>query len=91
MTNLDDQQRQAIENAIFACRKIEAIKLYREATGVQLVDAKRAVEDMEVDLRRRSPESFIRGAGKSGCSVTTACAVLAVIAALKASLYLLNR
>ena len=68
MANLNDQDRQAIETAIFAGRKIEAIKLHREATGGGLAEAKRAVEDLEVDLRRRSPERFIAGAGKQGCA-----------------------
>ena len=82
MTNLDDQQRQAIETAIFAGRKIEAIKLYREAARVGLAEAKRAVEDLEADLRRRSPENFIAGANKKGCLGVLACGMLMAGAAL---------
>ena len=74
MTSLTDQQRSQVETAIFAGRKIEAIKIYREATGVQLVDAKRAVEDLEVDLRRRQPEMFINKS--KGCMSVLVCGAL---------------
>jgi ribosomal protein L7/L12 len=90
MANLDDQQRQAIETAIFAGRKIEAIKLYREAMGVQLVDAKRAVEDLEVDLRRRSPENFVASASKKGCVGVLVCVVLLAAFAAFWSFYFLR-
>ncbi len=82
MGNLNDEDRQAIENAIFAGRRIEAIKLHRNVTGSELVDAKRAVEDMEVDLRRSSPEKFVAGAGKKGCTGVLVCAALVVIGAI---------
>jgi hypothetical protein len=80
MTPLTDQQRQEIEKEIFAGRKISAIKLYRKTMGVELVEAKRAVEDLEVDLRRRSPENFISSGSKSGCMGVLACAALIVTA-----------
>ena len=76
MANLNDLNRQAVENAIFAGRKIEAIKLYREATGEGLAEARRAVEDMELDLRRRSPEHFIASANKKGCTGVLVCVAL---------------
>ena len=47
MTELSDQQREAIEHEIFAGRKIAAIKLHREATGTGLAEAKKAVEGPE--------------------------------------------
>lgn len=81
MTPLTDQQRQQIEKEIFAGRKISAIKLHREATGSGLAEAKNAVEDLEVDLRRQSPERFVGGAqAKSGCLGVLAC--LTAIAAV---------
>ncbi len=85
MANLSDQDRQAIENAIFAGRKIEALKLHREATGSGLADAKQAVEDLEVDLRHTSPEKFIRGAEKRGCFGLLLCVVLVLIGTLLVS------
>jgi ribosomal protein L7/L12 len=66
MAQLTDPQRQAIEAAIFAGNKIEAIKLYREATGVGLAEAKQAVEAMEASLRQKHPEKFT-ASRKKGC------------------------
>ena len=79
MAQLTNQQREAIEQELFAGRKIAAIKLHREATGTGLAEAKKAVEDLEVDLRRRCPERFVSGAQKSGClGVLAVMTVLAV-------------
>jgi ribosomal protein L7/L12 len=77
MNQLTEQQRQAIHAEIFKEHKISAIKLYREATGAGLKEAKDAVEDMEKDLRQREPNKFAKPAGKSGC-----LGVLAVVALL---------
>ena len=65
--SLNDEQRQEIEAELFASRRIEAIKIYRRITGAELVEAKKAIEDWEVDLRRRLPERFISGSARSGC------------------------
>ena len=73
MAQLSDQQRQAIEAAIFAGNKIEAMKLYREATGVGLAEAKEAVEAMEASLRQRHPEKFT-ASQKRGCMGVLVCA-----------------
>jgi len=48
-----------IHDAIFAGRKIEAIKLYREFTRQGLNEAKDAVEEMERKLRVESQERFL--------------------------------
>lgn len=53
----DDAVRQ-INTALFAGRKIEAIKLYREFTGQGLKESKDFVEALEVELRTSSPEQF---------------------------------
>ena len=90
MADLNDQARQAIENAIFAGRKIEAIKLHRESTGVGLSEAKRAVEDLEVDLRRCSPERFIAGASKNGCAGVLVSFALMVAGAILYSFLILR-
>jgi hypothetical protein len=90
MANLNDQDRQAIENAIFAGRRIEAIKLHREATGSELAEAKRAVEDMEVDLRRTSPDKFIAGANKKGCTGVLICVALIATGAVLFSFLILR-
>ncbi len=47
-----------IEQQIYKARKIEAIKLYREATNESLRDAKDAVEDMTQHLMKEKPWMF---------------------------------
>jgi len=78
MSRLTEQQRQAINDEILGGRKIEAIKLYREATGCQLVDAKKAVEDMENELRQHEREKLTLRTGKSGCLGVVAAVALLV-------------
>jgi hypothetical protein len=60
-----------IKDALFAGRKIEAVKLYREYSGMGLKDAKDAVEELEKKLMAESPERFQTeqmGAGKQNAS-----------------------
>jgi hypothetical protein len=57
----------AIKEALFAERKIEAIKLYRECTGVGLAEAKSAVETLEAELHKSSPEKFLPAKTGKGC------------------------
>lgn len=89
MNQLTDQQRQAINAEIFSDRKIEAIKLYREATDAGLKEAKDAVEEIEKDLRQREPNKFAKPAGKSGCMSVVAVVALLVNAAL-VTIYILR-
>jgi ribosomal protein L7/L12 len=55
-----------IREAIFAGRKIEAIKLYREQTGLGLKDSKDAVEKLATELRVADPTRFTATQAK-GC------------------------
>lgn len=64
----DDQLAQ-LHGMIFAGQKIDAIKLYREASGVGLKEAKDAVELMEANLRREQPHRFQTVQGK-GCGAS---------------------
>ena len=82
MNPLTEQQQQAINADIFGGRKIEAIKLYREATGAGLKEAKDVVEEIEKDLRQREPNKFAKPAGKSGCMSVVAVVALLISAAL---------
>jgi|SRR5580765_5015257 hypothetical protein len=50
-----------IREEIFAGRKITAIKLYRQYSGLGLAEAKDAVEEMERKLREESPGKFTMG------------------------------
>ncbi len=47
-----------VHTAIFAGRKIEAIKLYRRQSGVGLAEAKQHVEALERELRAAGPERY---------------------------------
>ena len=68
MAELRANDRSAVESAIFAGQKIEAVKLYREAVaGTGLAEAKAAVEAIETELRRVNPEKFLAATGKAGC------------------------
>jgi ribosomal protein L7/L12 len=66
---LSDEKRQEILNAILAGKKIEAIKLYRAATGQGLKEAKDFVDQLEAALRKENPEAF-QGRSNSGCGVS---------------------
>jgi hypothetical protein len=66
-----DADLAAISDSLFAGRKIEAIKKYRECTGVGLAEAKVAVERIESDLRNETPTKFTAPRSK-GCGTTAA-------------------
>ena len=66
--SLSDETIDRIRAALFAGRKIEAIKLYREATGADLRDAKDTVEGIERELRAQTPDLFTAPPGK-GCGL----------------------
>lgn len=55
-----------IKEALFIGRKIAAIKLYQQQTGLGPADAKATVEKLEAELRLSSPERFTRPPA-SGC------------------------
>jgi ribosomal protein L7/L12 len=57
----------AIKADLFADRKIEAIKLYRECTGVGLAEAKLAVEALEAELRKSSAQKSSAVPARNGC------------------------
>jgi len=50
--------QETITDALFAGKKILAIKFYRELNKVGLAEAKTAVEKMEAELRASSPGQF---------------------------------
>lgn len=62
---LNDETRDQITQAIFAGRKIEAIKLYREATGQGLKESKDFIEALTVELREQHPDKVPES--KAGC------------------------
>ena len=79
--SISDDDIAEIQASIFAGRKIEAIKKYREATGEGLRESKEFVEAVERELRQESPEKFTAPAGGKGCGTAVFC-VLVVIGLL---------
>lgn len=64
---MTDDYRDEIAELIFAGRKIEAIKRYREITGEGLREAKAYVETLTNQLQAESPERFTAKSA-SGCA-----------------------
>lgn len=58
MPHLTEAQINSIADALRARNKIDAIKLYREATGFGLKESKDEVEAIEAGLRTKFPEQF---------------------------------
>src|SRR4030066_220914 len=67
---LTAEQLTAISNAIYSGNKVEAIKLYRTATGKDLKDSKDAVEKLAVELEARNPAMFAKQRRQSGSMAT---------------------
>ena len=63
------EEIEKICDAIYAGRKIEAIKLYRESSGAGLKESKEFIEALEARLRKETPDKFTQPAGKSGCLI----------------------
>lgn len=72
--------RSSVADLLFAGRKIDAIKLYREQVkpGAGLKESKEAVEQLEAGLRAQHPEKFTAKA-KSGCTAVLAVLALVIV------------
>jgi hypothetical protein len=88
---IPEEELVGIRGAIFGGRKIEAIKLYREATGVELIDAKKAVEELEKDLRASSPAKFTSPPTGRGCLGIIVMVCAAIVVAVAVVLWLVGR
>lgn len=64
--SISDDQIREITDALLAGRKIEAIKIYREATGTSLKEAKDFIDDLSATLRGKHPDKF--PVTKAGCA-----------------------
>jgi hypothetical protein len=73
-TSISDDDLRRIRDAVFAGRKIQAIKHYRDCTGIGLKEAKDFVDAVERRLRESDPDQFSVPPGRKGC----AAAVLAL-------------
>jgi len=62
---LTPEQREAFAEALYAGRKIDAIKQLRELSGLGLKESKEIIERLEAELRAAHPERFIDPRTKS--------------------------
>jgi ribosomal protein L7/L12 len=74
-----------IEAAVFAGKKIQAIRLYRQSSGQGLKESKDFIEALEVELRRTEPMRFTAPAAK-GCGLTVLLCLFALAAMLIAAI-----
>ncbi len=70
--------RAQIEAKLYAGRKIQAIKLYRAASGLGLKEAKDVVEAIEVTLRASHPDRFDKISSRKGCMLVLLVAMGAI-------------
>ena len=77
-----DDQIEPIRAAVFAGRKIEAIKQYRTATGEGLKESKDFIEALEAEMRRTEAGKFTAPPGGKGCGTAVICIVVAIVLAV---------
>lgn len=75
------EQIKQIGTALAAGRKIEAIKIYREATGKGLKEAKDFINVLAAKLVKENPEKYGKLSQGSGCaSVILCCLGIGIVA-----------
>jgi len=67
---LTPEQLTTISNDIYSGNKIEAIKLYRTATGKDIKDSKDAAGKLAAELEAGNPAMFARQRSQSGSLAT---------------------
>jgi ribosomal protein L7/L12 len=75
-SRLPEEQIEAIRDSLSRGNKIEAIKHYREATGLGLAESKALIDALELRLRQQEPDQFAAPAKKAGCVGAVAIAAL---------------
>jgi len=75
-------QMNAINEALFVGQKIEAIKLYRNATGHDLKESKEFVEKLATELYTQHPEMFSAGQRQQVAAARGIGIVFAIIVAV---------
>jgi len=76
------EESQQIADAIAAGRKIEAIKIYRRATGKDLKSAKEFVEALTDELKKKDPEKYGSIPQGKGCGSAAALGLAITLAAV---------
>jgi hypothetical protein len=77
---IPDSTLEEIQKCLFEQSKIQAIKIYKEATGEGLKESKEAIERLDSELRSKFPERYTVGPKPAGCmSVLALIAIPAVL------------
>lgn len=79
--SVTEQQWMEIEDYLYNGRKIEAIKTFREYTGMGLKDAKEVLDQHETELRKKHPDRFKKAGGCGMVAVGILVGVLLIVAA----------
>ena len=76
---VDSAATEAILDAIFQGRKLDAVKRYKTASGLGLKESKEFVEDLTQRLKSESPEQFRIADSSSGCASSLLFASVAIL------------
>lgn len=82
---ITQEQIEQINDALASGRKIAAIKIYREATGKGLKEAKDFIEALIPKLKEQDPDKYaaLSAGGKGGCaSAAVLCIGVIAVAAI---------
>jgi Ribosomal protein L7/L12 C-terminal domain len=79
---ISDEAMNALTDALLHGRKIEAIKIYREFTGLGLKESKDEIEAIEAGLREKFPDKFPAASKGKGCSGIAVVFVVVVAVAV---------
>ena len=77
-----DPTEDAVLDAIFQGKKLDAVKAYKNMTGASLLDSKTFVEELTSELKQESPELFNTPNAESnggGCASVLLLALIAVL------------
>lgn len=78
--DLTPEQLDQLIDALTRTRKLQAIKIYRAATGVDLSTARQEVEALDASLREKHPERFTRPPKGHGCTIVSSASMLLLAA-----------
>ena len=83
--DLTPQQVEEIAEQLAAGRKIQAIKLYREATGKGLAEAKQFIDALIPKLKEQDPDKFASVGNSSGAGCGSAVLLMVLLGAAAAT------
>ncbi|OGV39831.1 MAG: hypothetical protein A2X48_24345 [Lentisphaerae bacterium GWF2_49_21] len=79
LREIPEEKKNQLEDLLLQGRKIEAIKLHREITGLGLKESKDAMDELEASLRAKFPDSFTKPQGKGCLGVLVLISIFAAV------------